>query len=49
MKRLFFIFSFFHFFIATAVAQVGEYRTDFAIGGNAGYMLSNVGFMPEVP
>lgn len=30
-------------------AQVGEYRTDFAIGANAGYMLSNVGFVPEVP
>ena len=30
-------------------AQVGEYRTDFAVGANAGYMLSNVGFMPEVP
>ena len=49
MKRLFFIFSLFHFFIATSVAQVGEYRTDFAIGGSAGYMLSNVGFIPEVP
>lgn len=32
-----------------AVAQVGEYRTDLAVGVNAGYMLSNVGFMPEVP
>ena len=30
-------------------AQVGEYRNEFAIGGSAGYMLSNVGFMPEVP
>ena len=30
-------------------AQVGDYRTDFAIGANAGYMLSNVGFIPEVP
>ena len=30
-------------------AQVGEYRTDFAVGANAGYMLSNVGFVPEVP
>ena len=30
-------------------AQVGEYRTDFAVGANAGYMMSNVGFMPEVP
>ena len=49
MKRLVFIFSLFHFFIATAVAQIGDYRTDFAVGGSAGYMLSNVGFMPEVP
>ena len=46
---LFLIFSFSHFFICPVRAQVGEYRTDFAIGGNAGYMLSNVGFMPEVP
>lgn len=30
-------------------AQVGEYRTDFAIGANGGYMLSNVGFVPDVP
>ena len=30
-------------------AQVGEYRTDFAVGANAGYMMSNIGFMPEVP
>ena len=49
MKRLVFIFSLFHFFIVTAVAQIGDYRTDFAVGGSAGYMLSNVGFMPEVP
>lgn len=49
MKRLFIIFSFFHFFIVTTVAQVGEYRTDFAIGVNGGYMLSKVGFTPDVP
>ena len=30
-------------------AQVGEYRTDLAIGVNGGYMLSNIGFIPEVP
>ena len=30
-------------------AQVGEYRTDFAVGANAGYMMSNIGLMPEVP
>ncbi len=33
----------------TAAAQVGEYRTDFAIGGSAGVMMSNVGFVPDVP
>ena len=46
---LFLIFSFSHFFITPVRAQVGDYRTDFAIGVNAGYMLSNVGFIPEVP
>lgn len=30
-------------------AQVGEYRTDLAVGVNGGYMMSSVGFMPEVP
>jgi hypothetical protein len=33
----------------TAEAQVGEYRTDLAIGGSAGYVMSNVGFVPDVP
>lgn len=33
----------------SAQAQVGEYRTDFAVGGSAGYVLSNVSFLPEVP
>ncbi len=30
-------------------AQVGEYRTDLAIGFSGGYMMSNVGFVPDVP
>jgi len=30
-------------------AQVGEYRTDLAVGVNGGYMMSSVGFVPEVP
>lgn len=30
-------------------AQVGEYRTDLAIGVNGGYALSNVSFVPEIP
>ncbi|MBR2101512.1 MAG: PorT family protein [Prevotella sp.] len=29
-------------------AQVGEYRNDLSIGANAGYVLSNVGFVPKV-
>ncbi len=33
----------------TATAQVGEYRTDLAVGGSAGYVMSNVGFVPDVP
>lgn len=49
MKRLFFIFSFLLFFMVTTVAQVGEYRSEFAVGVNGGYMLSNVGFQPTVP
>ena len=33
----------------TAEAQVGDYRNDLAIGGSAGYVMSNVGFVPDVP
>ena len=29
-------------------AQIGEHRSDFAIGFNGGYMMSSVGFIPEV-
>lgn len=32
----------------TVKAQVGEYRNDFSIGANAGYVLSNVDFLPRV-
>ena len=30
-------------------AQVGEFRKDFAVGVNGGYVLSNVDFVPKVP
>ena len=30
-------------------AQVGEYRSDLAVGINGGYVMSNISFMPEVP
>ena len=32
-----------------ASAQVGEFRKDFAVGVNGGYVLSNVDFVPKVP
>ncbi len=38
-----------HLLVLPSRAQVGEYRTDLAIGANAGYMLSRVAFVPEVP
>lgn len=31
------------------VAQVGQYRSEFAAGVNGGYVLSNVGFSPRIP
>lgn len=44
-RLLFYLFIFLPFI---AKAQVGEYRTDFAVGVNGGYILSNVGFTPDV-
>ena len=49
MNRLFFILLLPFLCVASAVAQVGEHRNDFAVGFNGGMMLSEVGFMPEVP
>ena len=37
------------FMALKASAQVGEYRTDFAVGFNGGYSMSNVDFVPIVP
>lgn len=45
-KHLLFLFL---FISSLANAQVGEHRNDFAVGGNAGYILSNVSFVPSVP
>jgi len=39
----------FSFLIPHSFAQVGEYRTDFAIGGNVGYSMSSIAFVPTVP
>ena len=48
MRRVL-LFCLFAFLPLTAVAQVGEYRTDLAVGVTAGYMSSTVAFVPEVP
>lgn len=32
-----------------AYSQIGDYRTDLAVGVNGGYTMSNVGFSPNVP
>lgn len=31
------------------LAQVGDHRSEMAVGFNGGYVLSNIGFMPKVP
>ena len=38
-----------HCSLFSSYAQVGEYRTDFAIGGSVGYTMSNIAFVPKVP
>ena len=38
-----------HSSLFTASAQVGEYRNEFALGFNGGYVWSNVAFVPKVP
>ena len=49
MKKLLLLFYLFALFPFLVMAQVGEYRTDFAVGVNGGYMMSNVSFTPSVP
>ena len=39
----------FHCSLFTATAQVGEYRTDFAVGFNGGYSMSSIAYVPKVP
>ena len=43
------VFFFLLFFTLTTGAQVGDHRDELAIGVNGGYVLSSVGFSPEVP
>lgn len=49
MKRYLILLFVVHCSLLATRAQVGEYRNDLAVGVSAGYMLSSVGFVPEVP
>lgn len=48
MKEICFI-AFLASLSISAKAQIGEYRNELSAGVNGGYVLSNVGFTPEVP
>jgi len=49
IRRLFPLVVLFHLCVCSVKAQIGEYRSEFALGASAGYIISQVGFMPEVP
>lgn len=49
LVKVFLPFYLFSFLPLSTRAQVGEYRTDLAVGASAGYVSSSVGFVPEVP
>ena len=38
-----------HSSLFTSFAQVGDYRTDLAVGVNGGYVMSTINFVPKVP
>lgn len=42
-------FIIFHLSFSPAGAQVGDHRSELAVGFNGGYVLSSVGFIPKVP
>ena len=48
MKSRIFLFYLFILFPLQMHAQVGDHRSDFAIGINGGYALTNIGFVPSV-
>ena len=43
------LFHLLAFLPLSSFAQVGDYRTDFAVGFNGGMAMSNVAFVPKVP
>ena len=49
LKKVMVILFTVHCSLFTASAQVGEYRTDLAVGVSGGYVMSNVAFVTKVP
>lgn len=49
MRPQIFLSLLFLFVSSSAAAQVGEHRNELAVGVSGGYVMSNVGFTPEVP
>lgn len=49
MMRVMALFIAYHLSLVTSSAQVGEHRSELAVGVNGGYALSSVGFVPKVP
>lgn len=49
MLRLLAILITYYLSLIAVSAQVGDHRSDFAVGLSGGYMLSSVGFTPRVP
>jgi len=47
--KLIFIFLICNLSLSPARAQVGDHRSELAVGVNAGYVMSNVGFVPKIP
>ena len=48
MKKFFILLTLLIACQLCSTAQVGEHRSDFAVGVNGGYVLSNVSFVPKV-
>lgn len=48
LKRLPILLLLLSAFCMSALAQIGERRTDFAVGGSAGYSMSKVDFVPTI-
>jgi hypothetical protein len=49
MKRRLLFLLFLVMLMAPVQAQIGEHRSELALGINGGYMMSRIGFIPEVP